>query len=154
MMERRQVRALLYRWGHIRDVIRSIEDIVKETEAVYLDALNTLKSMEVTGMPGGSGVSDPVEEAVQRMEQEQAKLDAAKRAGSARIEAATAFHDTMNEIILDLPVMQQRIVRMRYQDDRPWRFIAEAMYCSEKMVRLHDEWAVDSIGKQVYRSLP
>ena len=139
--KRGRVRMLLWDWGQVLDLIdRKRHEI--ETFREWASDADTLRAVTITGMPRGSGTSDPTAEAAMMLEQRGDSFRRAEKAAQVEIDAMLRRKAAMDELIATLTTTQQRILSMKYIDGHKWRYIALKMNYDERSVRRHECAAV------------
>lgn len=112
------------------------------------DARETLHAQNITGMPGGGKRTDlaDVVASVVRMEQNYRNL-------VLQIETETAdlirLRNCIEELVMQLTPIQEKIITYRYIDGRSWQYIAFKTQYDESQARRIERQAVDFITDHI-----
>jgi len=145
--KRARMRRVLWSWGHSLDEIARLEDESRCFSVWAEDAGNTLKAQRLTGMPGGSGTSDPVGDAVADLEQRRAMYVEASRKTTSEISAILRRKVLIDDLVAALPEIQKRVLELRYIDGHRWTFIALKLHYDESSVRRIETAAVTALAE-------
>lgn len=142
---RNEIRRKLWQWGGTMETIRRLEQEREFYRRRVDDARITLKSPAITDMPkGGKGgdLSDVIVSVMreaERYEEQLIRIDA-------EIAAALAHRNRMQDCILRLTPIQQKVIQCRYADGHDWRYIGIKNNYDEASVRRIDAQAADAIA--------
>lgn len=144
-MERQQVRAMLWNWGHALKIIATFEEELKDARLLIISAYNTLGAANNDGMPHGSCISDSVAnaafDAMDRSEQYRELMVHVQGEIDKRIQ----LKREVDAMIDELSGTEQLILRARYQKGKTWGAIAREFNYSETQAREIERKAVDKL---------
>ena len=124
-MNRRQ----LSRYYYLTLEIKGLEDRIKEVSSTIVG------SAKLTGMPHGSGKSDPVNDKVELLIRLKNKLESRKNKSLKELEKIEDYISEIEDIETRL------IFTKRYVELKKWDVIAKEMFMSERNVyRKHSEY--------------
>ena len=112
-------------------------------------AVRDLPPAKITGLPGRKEPGDPTGTIAIRAEELARRYDSIIQNLIDDCEKALAFKRAIDEIIWELPVDQQQILELRYQQGHNWTFIAFKRCYSEQHVRRLETDAVDIIATKI-----
>ena len=147
-MNRQEVRGLLLRWGSSEQIVERLE---KQRQALRIwadDALDTLGTQKLTGMPGGGGVRD-LSDVVCAADQRREVYAERCRVLDDELRRHVDMCARIDRAVCALEPKAQRVVQMRYMQGMRWAQIAEVMFYDERRVRQIDEQAVDRIAEML-----
>lgn len=146
----RKTRMMLARWGCAMMEIRRMERRSRTLIDLLRDIVPTLQAQQLTGMPHGSGVSDPVGRAVEQMEQRrgeyQRELDAIDAEIRQRREEQEMIDDLMRLWLTDL---QKQIIDLHFREGRTFDYIAGRLNYSEIGVKKQEFKAVSKLSRRI-----
>jgi DNA-binding NarL/FixJ family response regulator len=146
----RKTRGLLSRWGCAMLEIRRMERRSRMLLDLLRDIAPTLKAQCLTGMPHGSGTSDPVTRAVEQMEQRRAEyqgeLDAIDREIRQRRAEQESVDELMQRCLTDLQI---QIIDLRFREGRTFDYIAGRLNYSEIGVKKQEFKAVSKLSRRI-----
>lgn len=146
----RKTRGMLTRWGCAKMEIRRMERRACKLIEQLRDIVPTLQAQQLTGMPHGSGVSDPVGRAVEQMEQRRGEYQRELDAIDAEIRQRQAEYRDMEELIDTwLTDLQKQIIDLHYREDRTFDYIAGRLVYSERGVQKQEEKAILKLSRRV-----
>lgn len=151
--ERAAVRRLLWRWGCATQACRRKHDEIREYETL-IEALHDLKPQKLTGMPHGTGKSDPTAMSAERVD----KLRTAylRRIDDimADIDDLMIFSAVIDDILTEFPADEREVVELRYRRFNGarkdlWTRTARQMSLSEDGAKKVERKAVDRMAGYV-----
>lgn len=146
--ERKVARKLLWRWGNYVNKINRLEEERLEAQKWADNARETLHAQDLTGMPRGGKKTDLVDVylSTERMEKNYRRL-------VEKIETETSdlirLRNCIEELIAQLPPVQEKIIAYRYIDGHTWQFIAMKTRYDESQARRIERQAVDFIAEHI-----
>lgn len=150
---RAAVRRLLKRWGAATQMCRRKQEEIAEYNGL-IDATYGLHAQKLTGMPHGSGVSDPTAFTA-------AKVDRMRGAYQRRIADIVDdiaelmdFCTAIDQLLDDLPADQRRIIDLRYRrfsgtQYNLWVRVARLAGVSEDWAKSLERRAVDTLSGKI-----
>lgn len=131
-----KLKNLLYSYTYIEDEIEGInEKIINLGEAI--SSQRDLSIPCLTGMPGGSNITDSVYASVEKIMvtygQEVAKLEN-------RLEKAFKKRNTIDELINILEPVEKKVIELKYfKRYKTWMICSSVSYEKSQVYRLHDK---------------
>lgn len=145
----RKTRGYLWRWGATMSVVKRKEAEIAAMHFLVTDATQTLQAQRLTGMPHGSGTSDPTLRAVLELEKRREAYEQTNTAATEVICARLAEKRAIDELMQTwLTDFQIQILTMRYERGHEWNYIALKIPCDESTARKQEQKA---IKKLMYR---
>lgn len=136
-------RKMLGTWGCAEREITRLERRNAWLMGRLSNLIPSLRAQQITGMPHGSGVSDPVWNAVERMEKDRDDIEAELSNNLDMIHHYDAARRSMDEKIrLWLTDLQIQIVELRYRDGRSEEYTAGKL-----------NYTRNGVQKQEYKAL-
>lgn len=138
----------MWRWGNYVNKINRLEEERIEAQKWADNARETLHAQNLTGMPRSGKKTDLVDVylSTERMEKNYRRL-------VEKIETETSdlirLRNCIEELIAQLPPMQEKIIAYRYIDGHTWQFIAMKTRYDESQARRIERQAVDFIAKHI-----
>lgn len=117
---------------------RAYKLAVKKAERIEADA-QSLKAVVITGMPHGSGVSDPVSNAVCKL------LDAAERVKAAAEKYADQIRQYEYLVSLVSDPQAIEIIRLHWEQDVDFDYIPAKIHASRRTMFYHYGKAIEEI---------
>lgn len=146
----RKTRMMLARWGCAVMEIRRMERRSRALLGLMCDIVPTLQAQQLTGMPRGSGVSDPVSRAVEQMEQRRAEYQRELDAIDAEIRQRQAEQEMIDDLMrLWLTDLQIQILDLRYREGRTYEYIAGKLTYYARYVQKLEERAVKKLSCRI-----
>lgn len=148
--EAKKIRRLLWKWGNVPYYVRQKEREIKEYLFAVEDAYNTLKGIREYGVGGsGSGPSSAVENAIEAAEHRREQYqNSAEKLGQS-IEQALRLKEVIDELLEEFDELTQKVVRMRYVDNRRWEYIAMRLCIDERHARRLEKGVVKKMSGNV-----
>ena len=146
---RRKTRMLLWQWGSTRERIERLERERISAKAWADDALETLKGMSYDGVGGSSGIKHDLSDVIAAAEKRSAQYADLVERIDKEISDAIRLRNTIQEIVIDLTPLQERVLGYRYLDGHGWAYIAMKMQYDERWVRRIEGEAVDIIAEKI-----
>ena len=145
----RDVRRVLWQWGQIdrriADLMEQMRIAVARIDSVY--QMSSSRAMD--GKPHGTGTSDPVFRAVEKIAKMRELFAQEVEVCEQQIKEAQEFKASINEAMQCLTPVQRDVVKLRYQEGHYWPFIAVKLYMSEKTARRYDVQACGILAKKI-----
>lgn len=142
--ERKRVRWYLDKWGRFDEVGFLLQRDIDLARERIESALDT-KAAPLTGLPRGNDISDKTANTAEkhmaiseRMAEHIAYLEE-------RLEEETRIFRTMDEAISQLDWQEQRVLRMKYREEKSFEQIAQRIHYSKRGVEQIAERAVDKL---------
>lgn len=136
-------RKMLGTWGCAEREITRLERRNRWLTERLANIIPTLRAPQITGMPHGTGVSDPVWNAVERMEKDRNDIQAELSANLDRIHHYDAARRATDEKIrMWLTDLQKEIIELRYRDGRSEEYTAGKL-----------NYTRNGVQKQEYKAL-
>ena len=146
----RKTRLMLGRWGCAMMEIRRMERRNRVLIELLCDLVPSLRAQQITGMPRGSGTSDPVGRAVEQMEERRGEYQRELDANDAEIRQRRAEQQTIDELMrLWLTDIQIQIIDLHYREGRTYDYIAGKLNYCERAVQKQEEKAVHKLSYRV-----
>lgn len=146
----RKTRGMLARWGCAMMEIRRMERRSRVLIDLLRDIVPTLRAQQITGMPHGSGVGDPVGRAVEQMEQRRGEYQRELDAIDAEIRQRQAEHRAMEELMRTwLTDLQIQIIDLHYREDRTYEYIAGKLNYTWDGVRKQEYKAIGKLSRRI-----
>ena len=146
----RKTRMMLARWGCAMMEIRRMERRSRTLIDLLRDIVPTLQAQQLTGMPHGSGVSDPVGRAVEQMEQRRGEYQRELDTIDAEIRQRRAEHRDMEELMrMWLTEFQIQIIDLHYREGRSMEYIAGKFESGYEKVRKQEYRAVTKLSRRI-----
>lgn len=145
LITRPQMRAILWRWGHALETVAGYERDLKALRSMIQDAYDTLGAPRMDGAPSGGGHADIVARASERVER---RVSEYRKVEQSTLRLATerlALKRLIDVEVARLSDIEQQVLRMRYQTDNEWVYIAFKLSYSEQHVRAIETRAVDRL---------
>jgi hypothetical protein len=147
--ERAAIRRLLMYWGNAERARREKAEHIVEIEA-EIEALYGLRSTKLSGMPHGSGISDPTSAAVIRNEKRIKGLQATKDKVQAEIDELDYRAGLIEYEVMCLPPLESEVIRLRYirygvAKKGYWQRIARRAHVSEDHAKTLERNGVDRL---------
>ncbi|MBR4079657.1 MAG: sigma-70 family RNA polymerase sigma factor [Christensenellaceae bacterium] len=142
--ERKRVRWYLDKWGRFDEVgfllQRDIDNAREQIEAT----LDT-KAAPLTGMPRGNATSDKTASTAEKHMRVSEKMREHLAYLEQRLEEETRIFRTMDEAISQLGWQEQRVLHMKYREEKTSEQIAQRIHYSKRGVEQIAERAVDKL---------
>ena len=138
----------MWRWGNYVNKINRLEEERQEAQKWADNARETLHAQNLTGMPSSGKKTDLVDVylSTERMEKNYRRL-------VEKIETETSdlirLRNCIEELIAQLPPVQEKIIAYRYIDGHTWQFIAMKTRYDESQARRIERQAVDFIAEHI-----
>lgn len=146
----RKTRGMLTRWGCAKMEIRRMERRACKLIEQLRDIVPTLQAQQITGMPHGSGVSDPVSRAVEQMEQRRGEYQRELDAIDVEIKQRQAEYEMIEDLMrLWLTEFQIQIIDLYYREDRSMEYIAGKLGSGYEGVRKQEYRAVTKLSRRI-----
>lgn len=146
----RKTRGMLTRLGCAMMEIRRLERRNRQLIDLIREIAPTLQAQRLTGMPRGSGTSDPVARSVEQMEQRRAEYQRELDEHDAEIRQRRAEQGAMDELMrLWLTDLQRQIIDLHYREGRSWEYIAGKLESNYERVRKQEYRAVTKISRRI-----
>ena len=146
----KKTRLTLGRWGCAMMEIRRMERRSRQLIDLINDVTPTIRAQQITGMPHGSGVSDPVGRAVEQMEQRrseyQRELDEIDKEIRQRRAEQEAIDEKMRMWLTDLQI---QIIDLHYREGRTFEYIAGKLTYYGRYVQKLEEKAVKKLSYRI-----
>lgn len=139
--EIRDVRRVLWRWGRID---RRIDELMEQMRVAVNRAQSIYEisgSRVMDGQPHGSGTSDPVFQAVEKITRMRELFAQEIESCEAQIKEAQAFKFAMNDVLKKLSPAQQEVIRLRYWEGHHWPYVGYRMHMEESTARKYERAA-------------
>jgi len=141
---------MLTRWGCAMMEIRRLERRNRQLIDLIREIAPTLQAQRLTGMPRGSGTSDPVARSVEQMEQRRSEYQRELDEHDAEIRQRRAEQEAMDELMrLWLTDLQRQIIDLHYREGRTFDYIAGRLECSSRWIKKQEEKAIRKISFRV-----
>lgn len=144
-MERQQVRAMLWNWGHALKIIAAFEDELKDARLLIIAAHNTLGAANNDGMPRGSDISDSVANAAFNAMDRSEQYKELMKHVQCEIDKRVQLKREVDSMVDKLSGTEQLILRARYQKGKTWGAIAREFNYSETQVRNIERDAINKL---------
>ena len=145
----RDVRRVLWQWGRIdrriADLMEQMKIAVARIESVY--ELSSGRVMD--GQPHGSGTSDPVFRAVEKIAKMRELFAQEVEVCEQQIKEAQEFKAAINEAMQCLTPAQRDVIQLRYREGHFWAYISVKLYMSEKTARRYEAQACEILAKKI-----
>ena len=146
----KKTRMQLGAWGWDELEIAMMERRNRHLVECMSNLIPTLRAQQITGMPHGSGVGDPVGRAVERMEERREKYQAEIDKNNAEIKRRQESHAMMQELIdLWLTSQQKQILDLYYREDRTFEYIAGKIGYSREGIKKIEHKAVLKLSRRI-----
>jgi hypothetical protein len=146
----RKTRGMLTRWGCAMMEIRRMERRACKLIEQLKDLVPTLQAQQLTGMPHGSGVSDPVGRAVEQMEPRRGEYQRELDAIDAEIRQRRDEHRMMEDLMrMWLTEFQIQIIDLHFREGRSMEYIAGKLESNYERVRKQEYRAVTKISRRI-----
>jgi hypothetical protein len=148
-MTRDEMRRKLVDWGHTIYFVGYKEREIAGLRQLMDSAYCSLPSTALSNMPkGGSGELTAVERSAELVSIREGEYDRREKDTTEEIAKALTAKKEMDVIIDKFPPIKQKILHMRYEDDRRWGFIAAALRYDYHHVLKLERQAVDELRKR------
>lgn len=142
--ERKRVRWYLDKWGRYDEVSFLLQKDIEDARERVESTLDT-KAAPLTGMPRGSDTSDKTASMADKhmriAERMQEHIDYLEE----RLEEETRIYRAMDEAIARLGFQEQRVLRMRYKEEKTAEQVAQRIHYSKRGVEQIAERAIDKL---------
>lgn len=146
----RKTRMMLARWGCAMMEIRRMERRSRVLIDLLREVMPTLQAQQITGMPHGSGVSDPVGRAVEQMEQRRGEYQRELDAIDAEIRQRQAEHRAVEELMrMWLTEFQIQVIDLHFREGRSMEYIAGKLGSGYEGVRKQEYRAVTKLSRRI-----
>lgn len=146
----KRTRMQLGAWGWDEREIAMMERRNRHIFECMSNLIPTLRAQQLTGMPHGSGVGDPVGRAVEHMEERREKYQAEIDKNNAEIKRRQESHAAMQELIdLWLTSQQRQILDLYYREDRTFEYIAGKIGYSREGIKKIEHKAVLKLSRRI-----
>lgn len=146
---REKVRRLLWDWGQSLELIDRKRREIIAYDLWAKDAEETLGAANLSGMPRSNKISDTVSRAAIETQRRQKLFEKASAAASQEIDDIIRRKQCMDEMISELSTIQQRILRLRYEDGHKWQYISLKIVYDESSVKRIEASAIDKLAIQI-----
>lgn len=150
-MNRKSMREKLFRWG---DETRRTKEIEEKINAykILIDSLYGVKTQELSGMPHGSGVSDPTLNTAERNEERVAAYNERIDDLSNELRNMLSECKLIGDMVKKLPPVQSSIINLRFvrmgtSKKDTWEKIARLSGYVEDYARRIERDALDNLIK-------
>jgi DNA-directed RNA polymerase specialized sigma24 family protein len=148
-MTRDEMRRKLVRWGHTIYFVGYKEREIAGLRQLMDSAYCSLPNAALSGMPkGGTGELTAVERSAELASIREGEYERREKDASDEIALAFASKKEMDTVIDALPPLKQKILHMRYEDDRRWGFISAKLRYDYHHVLKLERQAVDELRKK------
>lgn len=148
------VRRVLWQWGRIdkriSELMEQMKIAVDRANSVY--EISTGRAMD--GQPHGSGTSDPVFRAVEKIAKMRELFAQEIEVCEAQIKEAQAFKVAVNEAMENLTPVQRDVIRLRYVDGHNWLYIGFKLAMDESNARRHERAACEKLANFIQTEKP
>ena len=146
----KKTRMKLGAWGWDEREIAMMERRNRHLVECMSSLIPTIRAQQITGMPHGSGVSDPVGRAVDRMEERREKYQAEIDKNNAEIKRRQESHAMMQDLIdLWLTSQQKQIIDLYYREGRTMEYIAGKIGYSREGIKKIEHKAVLKLSRRI-----
>lgn len=141
-MTRGEARLLFDKWGRTNETCLSLQRDIDEKKTM-IESLAGVKAYCMNGMPHGSGVSNPTEQAALRLEEAQRDFGQIVEEKTAQMKEALRFQKEIDELLQTFPQTVRWITELRYRNGYPFEIIAkrtrlDCCYCRQLDMRACD----------------
>jgi RNA polymerase sigma factor (sigma-70 family) len=145
--ERKRVRWYLDKWGRYDEIsFNLLRDI--ETARERIEETLDIKAAPLTGMPRGNDVTNKTAATAEKhMRMEERWQDHIEYLEE-RLEEETRIFRVIDEAIGQLDFQEQRVIRMRYREEKSFEQIAQRIHYSKRGVEQIAERAIDKLKLQ------
>lgn len=151
--KRAGMRRMLKRWGAAARICKSKQEEIDDYKAL-IDSLYGAGASKITGMPHGSGVSDPTLNTAERAQKLKAQYE--KRIENIQADITDLLDECakIDKELAGLTDKQQEVVNLRYRRfgsarRQPWARTAHLMDVSEVYAKVLEKQAVDELLKKI-----
>lgn len=150
--EREVVRKMLGRWGNSLDNLEQIENDIDDVQQ-QLDALLDVHAAPLDGLPRGNGISDKTAiTAARYAERKQALEDRIEFLREQKAEEERIYR-AIYPAVRELPAVERRIIRLRYDKKWKMRKIAEIMHYEQRTIEDAEVRALERLKPTVFAVL-
>lgn len=146
MIDRSKARMLLASWGRTWKRIQDEQDRLRAYEMQLAYSFPP----RLDGMPHAKGQSNPVLSLVEHNEQAREEYEAEKERVTASIMSAIREKFMIDSLVDNLPAMQRKVIRLRYEAQFGYPYISSALMVCEQYVKKIEAAAVDRIGRKIF----
>lgn len=146
--DRKKVRRLLWRWGRVTVYCaRRQKDIAEFSELI--DSIGDIKPQAITGMPRGSGISDPTQLSAEKLTAIKERY--ADWIGNLQtdVECELRFCSAMDDVIKILDVSETAVIELRYKRGMQYPDIAKKTHYSDAQVENIERAAIDKLRELI-----
>lgn len=140
--KRQNVRRVLWQWG---DTMRRCSRKQREIDDILtmIDDMRELTGRSIDGMPRATTTTQPTERAAMNVIE---AYDEAVKTINESIEQATGLKRCIDELADLLPPDQQKVLELRYIDQKSWVVTAHKMNYSQAQVERIENAAIDKLS--------
>jgi len=144
--ERKRIRWYLYKWGRYDELCLELQS---ELRAAYerIEGTTDPKTSSLTGMPGGGRTSDQTPTAAARYADMKDRMSDRILYLEEKLEKETRIYKAMDEAVSSLSAQEQRVLSLRYREEKNFQEIAKRTNYSKRGVENIAERAVDKLKK-------
>lgn len=146
--DRRRVRRLLWRWARVASFCARRHKDIEEYSALIESAAD-IRPQQLTGMPHGSGSTDPTERAAARIAQLREMYSDRIAELSSDIDEEMRFYTAVSTAVETLEYTGQTIIDMKYRRELNYDRIAERTGYTPRRVQQIEREAVDKLLKLI-----